>query len=443
MTVWSRYDREQQAKYIGYLKAYGSLTKLFNQKGTSSIPHLDSKFQETVYEKSFHSGGIETEIIDKGNTPHDIKSTFGSECFAVGIKTWMHSKPSFQKVMQLKALQEKIAERRQYPEALVRFICEKRNERLEQDYNTHGIAKGNSVYHYVTRDANSLTLNECPYVLSDLDKLKVDLKNLKTSSIQWKDGGKRFKFTFGDCQIWQHFDPEGSDTKLLKQFDVSILDDPFSILQKEFSLMSLGASTDERPIEEAYLPLYSYRTKKVEQKSGLNAWNAAPKVKGSSVPRPLNEIYIAVPSAFHEAHPDFFVRDISKVMEKKKSAPKGSRDGEISFRIHLPNGKSFPGRLTQDGFKAFQSGSNTERDEQGKLYGQDALGQWLLVDVLNLRERQPVTRHWLWEKGTDAIRLWRYADDYESFHLELAPFGAFERFMKGMDANAEGEWDEP
>ena len=39
--------------------------------------------------------------------------------------------------------------------------------------------------------------------------------------------------------------------------------------------------------EEAYLPLYSYKHKEVEPKSGLNAWNAAPKNKGSTTLRPL------------------------------------------------------------------------------------------------------------------------------------------------------------
>ena len=205
---------------------------------------------------------------------------------------------------------------------------------------------------------------------------------------------------------------------MLEQFAVRILEDPFPILLGDLWEMSLGTPDDERPIKEAYLPLYSYKTKRVEEKSGLNAWNAAPKAKGSSVPRPLNEIYIPVPSAFHESHPDFFVRDIWEAIEKKKSSGKDTPESEIPFRIHLPNGKSFPGRLTQDKFKAFQSGSRTERDQNGKLYGQDALGQWLLVDVLNLRERQPVTRKWLLEKGTDAIRLWRYTDDYQSFHLD-------------------------
>lgn len=38
-------------------------------------------------------------------------------------------------------------------------------------------------------------------------------------------------------------------------------------------------------------------------------------------------------------------------------------------------------------------------DENGKRYGQDALGQWLLVDVLGLKERKQVKREWLEKRG--------------------------------------------
>lgn len=80
--------------------------------------------------------------------------------------------------------------------------------------------------------------------------------------------------------------------------------------------------------------------------------------------------------------------------------------------------------------KNFQSGSNTEYDETGKRYGQSVLGQWLLVDVLGLKERQPVTREWLQKKGTDSIRLWRKKDDYTTINIDFAPIGSFEMFMK-------------
>ncbi len=79
--------------------------------------------------------------------------------------------------------------------------------------------------------------------------------------------------------------------------------------------------------------------------------------------------------------------------------------------------------------KNFQSGSRTERDENGNKYGQSALGQWLLIDVLGLKERKLVTREWLKKKGTDSVRLWRKKDDYSIINIDFAPIGAFEAFM--------------
>ena len=97
--------------------------------------------------------------------------------------------------------------------------------------------------------------------------------------------------------------------------------------------------------------------------------------------------------------------------------------------MQLPNGKKIPSLVTQSNMKGLQSGSNTERDENGKRYGQSALGQWLLVDVLGLKDRKLVTREWLQKKGTDSVRLWRDKDDYSTINIDFASIGSFEAFM--------------
>ncbi len=79
--------------------------------------------------------------------------------------------------------------------------------------------------------------------------------------------------------------------------------------------------------------------------------------------------------------------------------------------------------------KHFQSGSNNVYDLNGKRYGQSALGQWLLVDVLGLKDREPVTREWLERKETDCVRLWRKKGDYSVINIDFAPVGSFEAFM--------------
>lgn len=57
------------------------------------------------------------------------------------------------------------------------------------------------------------------------------------------------------------------------------------------------------------------------------------------------------------------------------------------------------------------------------------MGQWLLIDVLGLKERKLVTRDWLQMKGTDSVRLWRKKDNYNTINIDFAPVGSFEAFM--------------
>ncbi|MHA7841956.1 MAG: phospholipase D-like domain-containing protein [Winogradskyella sp.] len=423
MSVWERFSKNQREEYTKYLQVYGALTNLFRQKKGDLIPYLDSKFQETVFARVFNSKNV-----DIGNTPHDILSVFGSERIGIGLKTWMGSNPSFQKVMQLKRFQDEINECRNNQEDLAYKISQIRNERILSDHERLGLDKDKNIYHYVTRDKGSFTINECAYPLIDVNNLK-DFNMTKTA-FTWSDGLKDYKYTFGDSQIWQNFDSTRYETQVLNSFNVDIIDDPFSFLLEAYFEIIEKHKVVEEEIVEAYLPLYSYRSKEVEEKSGLNSWNAAPKTKGSNIPRPLNEVYIPIPREFHNRNPDFFIKDIFE-FEKQRENFKGkkSEKPEIRFYLELPNGKRIPSLVTQDNLKGLQSGSNTEYDDDGKKYGQSALGQWLLIDVLGLRERKLVTRDWLKKKGTDSVRLWRKKDDYSVINIDFAPVGAFEAFM--------------
>lgn len=144
----------------------------------------------------------------------------------------------------------------------------------------------------------------------------------------------------------------------------------------------------------------------------------------------MNEVYIPIPKQFHEKYPNFFVKNIFEVMEQRKLL-KNNKEirPEVRFHLQLPNGKRIPCLITGDNLKNFQSGSNTERDEFGKKYGQNALGQWLLIEVLGLKERKLITREWLQKKDTDSVRLWRNMDDYNTINIDFSPVGAFEAFM--------------
>ena len=428
MSIWERYSKEEREEYIKFLQVYGALTNLFRQKHGNLIPYLDSKFQETIYAKVFNS-----ENVDIGNTPHDILSVFGDERIGIGLKTWMNSRPSFQKVMQLKRYKTEIDPYfNKSDEELAIKLSELKNERMLIDYNRLGLSKDKNIYHYVTRDEGKFVIQETLYSIVNLDNLR-KFKRTNTA-FAWSDGHKTYKYTYGDSQIWQYFNSDADDTLVLNQFDVNIIENPFDFLLKSYFnfIDDFKKAESSEDIVEVYLPLYSYRTKEVELKSGLNAWNAAPKNKNSSSLRPLNEVYIPIPLEFHKKYPDFFCPDVFEIQRRQKNYAGSSKNKpQVRFHLQLPNGKKIPALLTQSNMKSLQSGSLTEIDPNtGKLYGQSALGQWLLVDVLGLKERQPVTKEWLEKKGTDSVRLWRKKDDYSTINIDFAPIGSFEKFMK-------------
>jgi hypothetical protein len=433
MSVWEQYSSEERNEYIKFLQVYGALSNLFRQKQGDLIPYLDSKFQETVFAKIFKG-----QNVDIGNTPHDVLSIFGNDRIGIGLKTWMGSKPSFQKVMQLKRYQDEINVFRNDLEALAFKISEIKNDRMKSDYLRLGLSENGNIYHYVTRDKGRFFVNECTYPLIDLNKLS-DFNSTPTA-FSWSDGNKNYKYTFGDSQIWQKFDSSKHDTFKLSQFDVKIIEDPFAFLLEAYINLIDGSKVIEQDIVEVYLPLYSYQSKEVEEKSGLNSWNGSSKNKGSNTLRPLNEVYIPIPREFHKKHPDFFIKNIFE-FEKFRENYKGSKENkpEVRFYLQLPNGKKIPSLVTQSNMKGLQSGSNTEYDENGKRYGQSALGQWLLVDVLGLKEREPVTREWLQKRGTDSVRLWRKKDDYTIINIDFAPIGSFEAFLNDEPITQEEE----
>lgn len=444
MSIWSRYSDDERKEYITFLQVYGALTNLFRQKSGDMIPYLDSKFQETIYAKVFKS-----QNVDIGNTPHDILSIFNDERIGIGLKTWMNSKPSYQKVMQLKRFKPQIDEVLVTGdnESFAHILSSIKNERMLQDYERLGLSNDNNIYHYVTRDEGKFVIQESSYPLVDINNLSHF--NRTPTAFTWSDGLKEYKFTFSDSQIWQQFSLNNKDTHILEQFDVNIIDDPFQFLLESYMNLIGTTSSNQEQITIAYLPMYSYRSKQVEEKSGLNMWNGSSKNKGSSTLRPDREIYIPIPMEFHKKFPNFFIENIHTVIQQRKVIKESNREldkhsrielPQIRFTIILPNGKEIPGLVTADNLKQFQSGGFMKNNSYE--YGQSELGNWLLDDVLKLDARQRVSKQWLEEKGTDSIKLWYKNNDRTRIYIDFAPVGAFELFMNGASPTEIDEIDQ-
>ena len=422
MSVWDKYSKEQRDAYVNYLQMYGALSALFNQKSSmTGAPYLDSKFQETIYARCFNS-----KDVDIGNTPHDIRSTFDNERIGIGIKTWLNSRPSFQKVMQLKSLRSEIDPiiDSHDAEALAYKLSAIKNQRLLTDYKRLGLVRDNNVYHYVTRDRGCMNIFETSYPLVDLDNLR-PLK-MTNSSLLYSDGYKRYKFTYSDHEIWMYFGENTSDTVLLSKFPVNILDDPFDFLRFAFNdyiKSNLSYVRNNKYDDEIFLPLYSYRYKKVLPSSGLNNWNSLPK-SGTTV-RPEGEAYIPIPKILWRYKPYWVDPKVN--MGDYKLYHRKTGLSSVKIKLHMPDGSVFDAIFTQSNFKGLQTNP------------QSVLGKWLLSALgINkpVRERYDlpsdnvVTMHLLQQVGYDSVRLWhKDPNKPRDIWIDFAEYGSFERFI--------------
>lgn len=171
-----------------------------------------------------------------------------------------------------------------------------------------------------------------------------------------------YNFNIAKTTLYMLFE----DLVELDEIPVKVFDDPFKALD--------ALDTTEffaKKNRQLALRLYSERQGicKVEEKSGLNIWNAGGRK------RHPNEVYIP----FNK--PD---RDRP---ENKEFFP----SPDTCFDLELPDGKCISAKVCQQNGKAIMSNPNK------------ALGQWLLRDVLQLPEKTLVTYELLQEKGFDTV----------------------------------------
>ncbi len=116
--------------------------------------------------------------------------------------------------------------------------------------------------------------------------------------------------------------------------------------------------------------------------------------------RPINEIYIPIPHSknFHQQNPNFFGKNIGLLDEKGVLIL--SRE-QCSFDLVFdPSGTKIRAFITQDSGKAIQS--------FGK---QSELGKWILREIFQLKEYEPLTQARLDEIGINGIRLYKLNND--------------------------------
>ncbi|MBU5270131.1 restriction endonuclease PLD domain-containing protein [Clostridium cochlearium] len=364
---------EVMKKYQNTLKLMGSLSNLFSE---SSSPYLGYRAVENIFCKVFNAENL---------SRSDCSADASKDKIGIGIKTFLNGNgKTLQKIAEFNSDLELYRDKN--PKEIIKTVSRLRNERLEATKRIHGLEQ--LIYHCVVRDVERIMVFECPMDKIDVDKIK-NIK-IKEHVLSFEDNKNEYSFNMSKSTLYKRFITKN----IILDFKVNIIEDPYiyleNILLENCSEKLIFAPIKQHP--HIYLPLFSDKgVRNVPERSGLNQWNA----RGRA--RDYNEVYIPIPSLIHKKFPGFF-------------PPR-----DISFNLKLPNGKNMSAKVCQDGSKALMSNPNKE------------LGEWILREVMRLKEGELLTYNKLQELGLDSVVIYKLDDN--NFTIDFTAIGSYDEFV--------------
>jgi hypothetical protein len=317
--MWETLPEEQKAEYKRMILAFASLTELFAQKaeneedGADYGPIINSKFQETVFQKTFHASSE-----DIGNTSYDaaicLKLPENKENkYLIGIKTFGIGSGD-QKIAQFKANHDEWADTINKIESnsksvennkekidringelykkLAVDIANLRNMRiLSSESNLKGFSvkptddNVQAVYHVLMPSEKGE--DPCIFVgETSYDKIEVECIEVlgctspkKPTNFKFKDGKHVYKYTPADSQLYMDFQNKNI---IVDSWKVVYLDNPYKVFSDiadkiegkntESKLVNTIVKTvkSQPKIEKSYSWLLTNKDDEVEKFSGFN-----------------------------------------------------------------------------------------------------------------------------------------------------------------------------
>lgn len=370
------YTAEQIDEYQKELGIVGSLSNLFSD---SSSPMIYYRATENIYCRAFSALNV-----SRSDCTADAIFNFKT---GVGIKTFLDKENgSFQKIAEFN--KQAPLYKNLSGIDLIKRIAELRNERIDFTVRNYGLKS--MIYHCILRGENGqISVFEEP--MNSIDIANIRIVATEPNKCEFTDGIEEYEFYFSKSTLFKHF----SSNDPFLSFKVAILADPIAALSRlmDFAIENAepAFNIQREILPSIIIPLYSENKKAgrfVAERSGLNEWNAGPRVRFdkkdhhaiSSKKRNPDEIYIPYPKGLLKANEDFF-------------PPRGT-----SWQMKLPNGDSLSMKVCQEGSKALMSNPNS------------ALGEWLLREVLKLPQGHPVTYDELLSIGIDSIIIRKHED---------------------------------
>jgi len=374
--------KEEQLHYIKLLQTVGSLSNLFSE---SKTPALNYRAAENVFCKALNANNLA-----RGDVSFDaFKGDIG-----IGLKTFIHGNgKKYEKIAEFNKDIEKLQNLND--EKTMKMIADLRNNRLAATKRAHGTNK--MIYHLVTRKNGEFEIHEEEIHYIDFRSLRLDNKKTTDKNIFFQDIYAKYKFYIAKSTLYKQFLCDSPITR----FNVDILDDPFEILMSNESQQNYMVHEKKEKYElevkheQIFLPLYSARSGKVEEKSGLNQWNARGRARHE------DELYIPIPAWIHQQFEGFFPYD-------------SHTDIKEEFTLILPDGKEISAKVCQQGGKGFMSNPNR------------LLGRWILRTILEKPIGQLVTYDDLDRAGIDSVLITKYGE--YRFKINFSSKGSYEDF---------------
>lgn len=400
--IWKNMADKNKEEYIVYLKIFGALSGLFkdNQNGDNARkPYLYYRNHEQLYARVF-----DVEDLTRKDSAFDALWVSNDERIGIGLKTWIHSKDyTYQKVAEFNKLAPEVIAPLidgGTPEEVITKVSELRNERILLDKRLYKTSR--DVYHFITRDDDTMNIIETSYDLIDISSLElIEFTDKKVYT--FKDRLNYYKFYRSKSVLLEQFD--ASESQIIQKIPIEQFDDPFELIR----MINLPEASTNIIHEEIYLPLYQDKKEGrfISNCSGINIRHSKPKCKGSNTPRPQFEIEVRVSKWIHYVFPTFFGID---ALNNDEVRNKTLND----FDLILPDGRVLRGRVKQENGKSLQTNP------------QGALGEWILKDVLGFRNREVVTMEYLEKLGIDSLRITKIDD--RKYKVNVAEKGAYEKF---------------
>ena len=369
-------DSKEYQLYFHYIKSVSSLSKLFSE---SEIPFLHYRLAENLFCKAFNA-----ENLSRTDTAYDAKI----DNIGIGIKTFVC--PSNSKTEKIAEFDRKNSELKNLNvDKFVIKLSELRNERINFSNRIYKIEK--SYYHCIARKKSALVIFNTNYDLVNIDKINIISKD--NASVKFKDNINEYSYNYAKSTLFKKFIiPQNH-----KIIDIQIIDNPLDLILKIFEEYNKFEITETKDF--VILPLYSYDKNKnenkkyVPEKSGLNQWNAGGRV------RKYGEVYIPIPAEIRKLKIGFFP-------ERDKI-----------FNLEIPSGIKLKAKICQDNGKALMTNPNI------------ALANWLLKDVLQLKERELLTYKKLEIIGIDSVKIEKINN--ENYKIYFSKIGSYEKFING------------